>query len=111
MTRRTLLCDLDANVERPELRKFNGDPVANRNGGPWPLRLGLPNPSYEHTLSPAAPNALQPIASFADWSNLVRSALVWLGCADPADSMEAAREDDPRACRTHRGRNDMVHVG
>jgi len=25
----------------------------------------------------------------------VRSALVWLGCADPAEAMEAAREDDP----------------
>ena len=25
----------------------------------------------------------------------MRSALVWLGCADPADSMEQAREDDP----------------
>ncbi len=25
----------------------------------------------------------------------MRSALVWLGCADPALSMEAAREDDP----------------
>jgi putative DNA primase/helicase len=41
------------------------------------------------------PDRLTPIASFEDWSGAVRSALVWLGCADPADSMEQAREDDP----------------
>lgn len=41
------------------------------------------------------PGKLPPIASFAEWSGLIRSALVWLGCADPAESMKAAREDDP----------------
>ncbi|HEY3643371.1 MAG TPA: hypothetical protein VGL31_19905, partial [Xanthobacteraceae bacterium] len=41
------------------------------------------------------PGKLAPIASFDSWSDLVRSALVWLGCADPALSMEQAREDDP----------------
>jgi putative DNA primase/helicase len=41
------------------------------------------------------PGCLPPIASFRGWSDLVRSALVWLGCDDPADSMEAARAEDP----------------
>ena len=41
------------------------------------------------------PGLLQPLASFNEWSDLVRSALVWLGCADPVLSMEAARENDP----------------
>ena len=41
------------------------------------------------------PGRLQPPASFGSWSDLVRSALVWLGCADPWASVETAREDDP----------------
>ena len=35
------------------------------------------------------------LASFEDWSDLVRSPLVWLGMPDPVKTMEAAREDDP----------------
>ena len=41
------------------------------------------------------PNAPAPLASFSDWSNLVRGALIWLGYPDPASTMEKAREDDP----------------
>ena len=46
-------------------------------------------------LAAGSPDRLSPIASFGEWSDLVRSALVWLGCADPAASMETARDDDP----------------
>ncbi len=35
------------------------------------------------------------MGSFADWSNLVRSALIWLGCADPCDTMDKVRKADP----------------
>jgi putative DNA primase/helicase len=41
------------------------------------------------------PDLLPPLASFQDWSRLIRSPLVWLGHADPVDTMEAARADDP----------------
>jgi putative DNA primase/helicase len=35
------------------------------------------------------------IGSYEDWSDMVRSPLVWLGHADPVESMETAREEDP----------------
>ena len=35
------------------------------------------------------------LASFEGWSDTARSALIWLGKADPVDSMETAREEDP----------------
>jgi putative DNA primase/helicase len=94
MTRRTLICDLDANVERPELRKFAGDPVATvmANRGRYVSACLTVVRAY---IAAGSPNPLPPIASFADWSRLVRSALVWLKCSDPAASMETAREDDP----------------
>ena len=40
-----------------------------------------------------------PLGSFDDWSDLVRGALIWLGCADPVATIEEIREADPR--RTH----------
>jgi putative DNA primase/helicase len=41
------------------------------------------------------PDALPSLASFEEWSRLVRSALVWLGRADPCETMEKARGEDP----------------
>ena len=35
------------------------------------------------------------IASFNGWSDTVRSALVWLGEADPLETQEVARAEDP----------------
>ena len=94
MVRRTLICDLDANMERPETREFRSDPVADVIGdrGRYVSACLMVVRAY---LEAGSPGKLKPIASFEDWSNVVRSALVWLGCDDPAASMEAARADDP----------------
>ena len=94
MTRRTLTCDLDAGVERPELRVFNDNPVVRvmADRGTYVSACLTIVRAY---LGAGSPGKLAPGASFAEWSDLVRSALVWLGCSDPAKSMEAAREDDP----------------
>ncbi|HEV7266378.1 MAG TPA: hypothetical protein VGN83_15875 [Falsiroseomonas sp.] len=94
MVRRTLICSLDAGVERPELREFHADPVATvmADRGLYVSACLIIVRAYE---AAGRPGLLKPIASFEDWSGAVRSALVWLGCEDPARSMEAAREDDP----------------
>ena len=94
MVRRTIVCDLDAGMERPELRQFDADPVAivQLDRGRFVSAALVIVRAY---VLAGQPGQLPPIASFADWSNLVRSSLVWLGCADPAASMETARADDP----------------
>jgi putative DNA primase/helicase len=46
-------------------------------------------------LAAECPGELPSLASFEDWSRLVRSALVWLGRADPVATMETARGEDP----------------
>ena len=94
MVRRTLLADLDAEMERPELRAFAGDPVARimADRGRYVSAVLIIARAY---ILAGKPNPPPPLASFGEWSALVRGALLWLGCDDPAASMEQAREDDP----------------
>lgn len=94
MVRRTVVGDLDAGMERPELRPFEGNPVATvmAKRGLYVSACLIIVRAY---ILADRPGVLPPIASFADWSDTVRSALVWLGCSDPAASMDVAREDDP----------------
>ena len=94
MTRRSLLCSLDPNMERPELRVFKADPfdqvLANR--GEYIAAALTIVRAY---IVAGFPDPSTPLASFEEWSRTVRSALVWLGSADPCDTMERARGDDP----------------
>jgi putative DNA primase/helicase len=94
MVRRTIIADLDAQQERPELRTFKGDPVATvlADRGRFVSACLVIVRAY---IQAGKPNPPAPLASFSDWSTLVRGALIWLGCADPAISMEIARKDDP----------------
>jgi putative DNA primase/helicase len=46
-------------------------------------------------LAAGRPDKLKPLVSYEAWSDLVRSALVWLGCADPVDTMAETRASDP----------------
>ena len=99
VVRRVIRCTLDANVERPELRKFSGDPlrtVLEDRGSYIAAALTI----VRAYLAAGCPNQCPPLASFSDWSRLVRSALVWLGYADPVATMEAARADDPSRLRS-----------
>jgi putative DNA primase/helicase len=94
VVRRVIVCSLDANMERPELRRFHSDPVAtvlSARGAYIAAVLTI----VRGYLAAGCPDPCDPLASFGDWSRLVRSSLVWLERADPADTMEAARADDP----------------
>lgn len=94
MTRRVVLCSLDPNMERPELREFRGHPfdevLADR--GKYVAAALTIARAY---IVAGCPGQLPALASFEDWSRIVRSALAWLGKADPVETMEAARADDP----------------
>ncbi|MEO6153410.1 MAG: hypothetical protein ABIT09_06690 [Croceibacterium sp.] len=94
MTRRVILCSLDPNMERPELRQFAARPfdmvVADR--GKYIAAALTICRAYAVA---DFPGELAPLASFEDWSRIVRSALVWLGRPDPVHTMEAARAEDP----------------
>ncbi|MBV8525053.1 MAG: hypothetical protein JOY71_23515, partial [Acetobacteraceae bacterium] len=94
LTRRTLPGDLDAQMERPEERVFPFNPVKRvlSDRGQYVAAALTVVRAY---LAAGSPDLLPPLASYEDWSGLVRSPLVWLGCADPVQSIQAARDDDP----------------
>jgi hypothetical protein len=94
LIRRTLLCELDAGVARPELRKFSFNlktMFQQRRGelvtaGLTVLRAGRV----------VKPNLISvPLGGFEMWSTWVRDTLCWLDRADPCRSQSQLYETDP----------------
>ena len=94
MTRRAIRATLDAGVERPELRAFDRDPLAlvAAHRGDY-VTAGLTILRAFHVAD--RPSQTVPLGSFTAWSAWVRDALIWLGEADPCETMEGMRRADP----------------
>ncbi len=95
ITTRVVACDLDPKCEHPEARKFE-------------VNLYDYIPKHREELVVAAltilrayhvagrPDLNLPVfGRFEEWSNWIRSALVWLGEADPCDTRRRVEETDP----------------
>lgn len=95
MTRRAVRATLDAGVERPELRAFDRDPLAmvTAQRGDY-VAAGIAILRAYHIAG--RPEMRPPLGSFTDWSRWIRDALIWLGEADPCDTMEEMRGADPK---------------
>ena len=93
MVRRGLVCNLEALDERPELREFK----KTRSTTPPAIARAYVAAALtiiRAYLTAGAPPVCGPFGSYAAWSRMVRSPLVWLGEPDPITSMDAAREED-----------------
>lgn len=94
MTRRSIIGRLEPECERPELRRFEKNPIemvkANRKTY---LEAALTILRAYHVAG--RPKRPDPLGSFEEWSNWIRGALVWLGEDDPVKTMEDARKTDP----------------
>ena len=95
MTRRGLVANLDAKVERAELRKFDFDPIERVlvDRGTYIAAAITIARAYIAAGSPDV--GCDPLGSYGEWSKIVRSPLIWLGQEDPTKSMDQAREEDP----------------
>lgn len=94
LTRRAILCSLDPKVERPEMRIFDREPVKTaRDHRVHYVIAALTILRAFHVAG--RPNKPVALGSFEDWSDLVRGALMWLGCADPVSTMDKVRSRDP----------------
>ena len=95
LCRRVVTAMLDPELERPELREFKGNPVAKVlvNRGTYVAAALTVCRAY---ILAGQPMRAPRLASFEGWSDTVRSALIWLGCADPVKSMDIARAEDPQ---------------
>jgi hypothetical protein len=96
MTRRVILCEMNANMERPELRAFKDERLLEtvQVNRAKLVVAGLTVLRAWHLARPSEDLKLYPL-DFNDWSQRVREALVWLGHADPGNTMEKTRKDDP----------------
>ncbi len=94
VVRRTILCTLDADEERPELRTFAGDPLAlvMADRGKY---IAAAITIVRAFIAAGRPIMPPPLASYNEWSLMVRAPLIWLGCEDPVKTQEKARENDP----------------
>lgn len=94
MTRRVLLCRLDPQCERPDALTFDVNLrefiPANRH-----LLLGAILTILRAYIVAGKPKQdISQYGSFEQWSDLIRSSLVWLGAADPCDTRARLESND-----------------
>jgi hypothetical protein len=94
LTRRAVIGKLDPEVERPELRQYDYDPIedAKANRGELVAAALTILRAYHVAGRPDRPPRLQ---SFEVWSDLVRGALLWLGAGNPVATMDRLRKRNP----------------
>lgn len=94
MTRRGLICNLDAGMERPELREFDFSPIdmVLKDRGAYIAAVLTIARAY---VIGGKIDRIARIGSYGQWSKFVREPLVWLGEEDPTKSMEQAFKNDP----------------
>lgn len=95
LKRRVTMIRLDAKLERPELRSFDGEPhlerIARTRGHLITAALTIPM-AY---LAAGAPPGAPALGGFEDWDRLCRQSLCWLGLADPLEASSQLRAEDP----------------
>ena len=98
--RRTVLCSVDAGVEQPEQRNFEGqDPIATvlANRGRYIADILIIARAY--LAHGSKRDDMKPFGSYPGWSKLVREPLIWLGHPDPVASQNSTRASDPEMNR------------
>ena len=93
MVRRGLVINLEALSERPEKRDFKRDMVKEMHAS-RAAYVAAALTVVRAYLVARAPEVCGPFGSYAAWSTMVRSPLIWLGEPDPVASMEEMRDED-----------------
>ena len=97
LTRRTILCRLNRNEERPSQHKFKNpamldDAMANRSKI---VIAALTILRAYHLVGRPKPKDFPSLGSFNEWSDLVRGALIWLNFPDIIESQTRLEDEDP----------------
>jgi hypothetical protein len=98
MTRRSLVIQLDAGVERPELRTFKERDLPGRilrDRGDLLRDLFTVLKGYQQAGYPDRNK--KPLGRFEKWTAAVCGPIRWLGYPDPLDSQERLRDLDPES--------------
>lgn len=94
LNRRTIFIRLDAECERPEERRFKFDALELAIQKRPELVAAVLTIARAYIIA-GAPGRASPMGSFEDWSEIIRSSLLWLGCADCRGDVDAQRAADP----------------
>jgi hypothetical protein len=94
LPRRTLICRMDPEVERPEDRHFDRDLEKYVPAHRAELAVAILTFVRAYQVASVRVKA-SAYGSFEEWSRTVREPLVWLGMADPLDTRSAIRRRDP----------------
>jgi hypothetical protein len=95
MISRVVVCTIDPGCERPEGRKFDVNlhkEIPARRGELVTAGLTILRAYHE---AGRPDQEIEQFGRFEDWSDWVRSALIWLGEADPNDTRSLVEGDDP----------------
>lgn len=95
IVRRVIICRLDAQTERPELRDFDQDLIAEASEYRRKLIADIIAIMLVYHRAGYPDIGVTPLGGYEPWSRMVRQALCWVGEADPCRSMERTRGDDP----------------
>ena len=94
LTRRAACGRMDAGCERPELLKFDYSPLKDATENRAELiTAALTVLRAYHVAGRPVREILQ---GFEEWSILIRGTLIWLGEADPLETMSEIRKNDPK---------------
>lgn len=94
VSRRTVICRLDAKMERPDARKFDFEPQADMLADRPGFVVAALTAMRAYILANDKP-ALRPMGSFPDF-DLIRGTLVWAGYDDPGETQKGIFDADPR---------------
>lgn len=94
MTRRGLTCNIDAGLERPELRPFKSNPLKIVSDNRAEYLAAILTIARAYSVGKGRVKCSS-FGSYEAWSRVVREPLIWLGEPDPVKSLDQAREDDP----------------
>jgi hypothetical protein len=105
LCRRTITSRLDSKLENPQLKQYKNDPIRKILDDRGNYIAACLTICRAYTVA-GRPGLLPRLASFEGWSDIVRSALVWLGKADAVDTMDGIRAEDPQRATL----SDLLHA-
>jgi len=92
---RIVLCSLDPKCEHPEERNFEIDPYKYIPMNRGELVKAALTILRAYHVAGRPTQKIKPFGRFEEWSELVRSSLIWLGVEDPCKSRKEIENNDP----------------
>jgi putative DNA primase/helicase len=95
ITRRVLLCTMDAHLERPDERRFDRNLYEDIPKHRGRLIVSVLTALMAYHKAGRPDMGLTPYGGFEEWSAWVRSTIVWAGLADPCETRRRIEAEDP----------------